>query len=141
MPKPCYSNNMKKKIKFTNIFLLLLIATVIPFFTSCEKDYYVVNEIDLNTPVSFSNDVVPILTEDCAKSGCHVAGLQLPDLSADAAYDQLLGLGYVDTTNAEASILYVRIISSSNPMPPDGRLNSNEINYILAWIKQGAQNN
>jgi len=108
---------------------------------SCEKDYLTPKKVEINTPVSFSKDVVPILTEDCAKAGCHVSGAHTPDLSASSAYDQLTGLGYVDTTNAEASILYKMITATTNPMPPNGKLTPDEIGYILAWIKQGAQNN
>lgn len=74
-------------------------------------------------------------------SPCHSSGGQVPNLTAANAYTQLMSLGYVDTTNAEGSTLYLRMNSSTNPMPPSGKLSDDKINKVLAWIKQGAQNN
>jgi hypothetical protein len=109
--------------------------------TSCEKDYLTKKKVEITTPVSFATDIVPILTEDCSIAGCHVAGGPPPNLTAAKAYDELTGLGYVDTSNAEQSLLYKRIVATVNPMPPSAPLTAEEIGYILAWIKQGAQNN
>lgn len=123
------------------IFLSLILL-----FTACEEDTFL-NEpaIDLSKPVSYATQIQPIWTEDCATSGCHVTGKQTPDLSPGSSYDQLTQLGYVvtdtTTTKAEESLLYKRIIATSKPMPPDGKLSDTEISLILAWIKQGAQNN
>lgn len=109
---------------------------------ACEKDYYqTAPAVDPNTPVSYSTQVQPIFTEDCATAGCHVTGIQSPDLSAGKSYDQLMQLGYVDTTDAESSLLYKRIISTTKPMPPTGKLSNTEISLILTWIEQGAPNN
>nr|MBK9650402.1 hypothetical protein [Bacteroidota bacterium] len=121
-----------------NIFLFCSVL----FMVSCEKDYFQTTpQIDLSKPVSFAAVIQPILNEDCATAGCHREGIQAPDLLEGKAYDQLMQLGYVDTTNAEASILYKRLIATSKPMPPSGKLSAVEISYVLAWIKQGAQNN
>lgn len=125
----------KAKYSFACIFFCFMLLA------SCEKDYQNSAVVDVNTPVSFSKEVVPILIEDCATINCHVSGAQSPDLSAVSAYDQLTGLGYIDTTNAAGSILYQRITATTKPMPPSGKLNAQEIAFILAWIKQGAQNN
>ena len=120
---------------------IILLSTVI-LFAACEKDYFLPSpEVDLSKPVSFATVIQPILTEDCATAGCHVSGVQVPDLSAGKAYDQLTQLGYVDTTNAENCLLYKRIIGTTKPMPPSGKLSNTEISLILAWIKQGALNN
>jgi hypothetical protein len=128
-------NNMKR-----NYDLLIILACGF-LISSCEKDYLTPKKVEVTTEVSFSKDIQPIFTEDCAKSGCHITGVQAPNLLEGRAYDELMGLGYVDTTNAEASILYVRITATSRPMPPAGRLSPEEIGYILAWIEQGAKNN
>jgi hypothetical protein len=126
---------MKKYSIVTALFMIVL------FQAGCEKDYLTPKKVEIDFPVSFSQDIVPILTEDCAIPTCHVSGGTPPNLSADKAYDELTGLGYVDTTNAEQSILYVRITSTVKPMPPTERLTAEEIGYILAWIKQGALTN
>ncbi len=108
---------------------------------ACEKDYQSSGNVDINTLVSYSKDINPIFTEDCATPNCHITGGQVPNLIAAESYNELLNLGYVDTLNPEASILYQRLISTTKPMPPSGKLNPEEIGYVLAWIKQGAQNN
>jgi hypothetical protein len=122
-------------------YIIPATAFCLMLFSACEKDYLTQKKVDVSVPVSFSKNIVPILSEDCARSTCHVTGAQSPDLTAAKAYDELNGLGYIDTTNAAASLLYVRITASTSPMPPDGNLTAEEIGYILAWIKQGAQNN
>jgi len=127
---------MNKKIA------LLVLGIIIITAAACRKDYFSTSEnIDLSVPVSFSEKIQPIFTEDCSTTGCHKTGVQSPDLSAGSSYDQLTQLGYVDTTNAEGSLLYKMITSTTKPMPPTGRLSNTEIGLILTWIKQGAQNN
>jgi hypothetical protein len=127
--------NMKKYGLLTIISLSLLILN------GCEKDYYSTAPVEITGPVSFSEDVIPIFTADCAIPTCHVNGGYAPDLSPANAYNELTGLGYVDTSNAEQSVLYKSITGQTNPMPPSTPLTAEEIGYILAWIEQGAQNN
>ena len=122
----------------------ILIPGILFFFlllTGCEKDYSTSKVVTIDFPVSFATNIQPIFTTDCAIPTCHVSGGAAPDLSADKAYDELTGLGYVDTANAEGSILYVRITSTVRPMPPSEKLSAEEIGLVLAWIKQGAQLN
>ncbi len=88
----------------------------------------------------FQNDIMPIFVASCYGSGCHDKGIA-PSLTAADAYDQLIQLGYVDTTDAANSKLYVRMISTSSPMPPAGPLPAEKTTKILAWIKKGALNN
>lgn len=120
------------------ILSFLLTLAIIP---ACKKDFFEPPPpLDLTTPVSFSLDIMPIFQSNCYGSGCHDKGI-VPDLTSANAYDQLTLLGYVDTTNAEGSKLYIRMTSTTNPMPPNGLLPGEKTNKILAWIKQGAKNN
>lgn len=125
-----------KKYRFLPLILVGLLV-----MNSCEKDYLTKKKVEITTPVSFATDIVPIMTEDCSIAGCHVNGGPPPNLTAAKAYDELTGLGYVDTSNAEQSLLYKRITATVAPMPPAAPMSAEEIGYILAWIKQGAQNN
>lgn len=126
-------------MKYTTYIIIIFFFSL---WSGCRKDYNTTQiPIDLSTPVSFSNDLIPIFTADCAKASCHVAGTQTPDMEATVVYEQLMGLGYVDTTNAEGSILYIRMNSISKPMPPSGKLTSDKIAKVLAWIKQGGLDN
>ena len=128
---------MKNPKKFLPIAALLTLFS----FSACEKAYLTSKQVEITTPVSFSADLIPIFNESCATPNCHVNGGAPPNLMASDAYDQLTQLGYVDTSNAEESILYKLMTSTSNPMPPNGLLPAEEIAYVLAWIEQGAQNN
>lgn len=130
-------------MKNFNILIAGFILSLVLFLSACEKEYLAPITQEITTNVSFSANVLPILTTDCAtNSSCHGSGGHSPELSADKAYDNLTGLGYTDTTDAEGSIVYKLIISTSgNKMPPNGNLAPEKIGYILAWIKQGTQNN
>jgi hypothetical protein len=125
--------------KYSLLSIILLAGLLL--MNGCEKDYLSKKKVVIEGPVSFSENVNPIFTEDCALPTCHVTGGQTPDLTASKAYDQLTQLGYVDTANAEESLLYKRITATVKPMPPSTPLSAEEIGYILAWIEQGAQNN
>ncbi len=125
-----------KKTGFFSMLAVLLVTLV-----ACEDDFLTPKTVEITTPVNFSSDIIPIFSDDCSIPTCHVNGGAPPNLLPEKAYDELLGLGYVDTSNAEQSLLYVRITNNANPMPPTGKLPAEEIGYILAWIKQGAQNN
>lgn len=129
-----------KKLSFYLSFILIGMLIL----QACEKDYFISQQekvVVITDPVSFSSDIMPIFSSECALPTCHISGAQAPDLSASNAYNELTGLGYVDTSNAEGSILYMRIIGTTDPMPPTENLSAEQIGYILAWIKQGAQNN
>ena len=92
------------------------------------------------TNVSFKNDVLPILTANCSKSGCHdAAPAHEPSLVAEKAYNALIQGNYVNTTVAEDSRIY-RIIKLEE-MPPSGPLSKNQQLMILGWITDGALNN
>jgi hypothetical protein len=123
----------------SKIFIVLVIFAT----ASCRKDYYGQKPLPPG-PVSFSKMIVPILNLNCAKSGCHVAGGQTPNLSPDVAYDNLTGLGYVnpeDTLTPEKSSLYEHLDGTLKLMPTSGKLSSYDMGLIKTWIQQGAQNN
>lgn len=95
--------------------------------------------------VSFNNDILPLFRNHCSTSGCHAGtdpegNLNLED---SAAYTQLMDpqSGYVDTLNPKMSFLYIQMNSSSQPMPPTGRLDDCTVNLVLKWIEQGAKEN
>jgi len=100
-----------------------------------------------NTPaitatVSFSSDVVPLLTANCAKSGCH-NGSVAPDLSSANAYNSLVNGNFVNVSTPANSLVYLWLTGKEPATMPLGASNnpSNINGYILAWITQGAKNN
>ena len=115
---------------------LLLFVTV--GLTSCYKDVILPKVATTKPPqfVSFSNDLQPVFTTNCALSGCHVKGGQTPYLTPDVSYQQLLG-GYVNTIKPEQSELYIMINGNMQVHIPDAA----DRQRIYDWIRNGAPNN
>ncbi len=112
------------------------------FITGCYK----VTTLDLRNEaitgdVSFLNDVIPILEESCALSGCHATGGQAPDLTAGNAFTSLSNGGYLDVDSPESSVLYEWLTGVRTPAMPISGSDPTINAKILAWISQGAQNN
>ena len=133
-------------MKYTKLIFLILVAVLA--MQACRKDFTMAPPaVQLPTGnISFDTVILPILTANCVKSGCHISGGQTPDLTATNAYSQLTMLGYVpqdDTSEADAknSILYKMLISTSKPMPPTGSLTPTQKADILGWMTQGSLNN
>ena len=117
-------------------FVTLLLA-------GCYKDKTVIFETgeEITRTVSFVQDIVPIFNAACNGSGCHSAGGVAPDLSAANAYTALTGGNYVNSSNPQISELYQWMTGKrAAPMPLSGP-NKDYNALVLAWIKQGAQNN
>ena len=133
---------MSKKL---TILGLILVTQLVLIMNSCTKTTTVVpvsNSPAITTPVSFSTDIQPILTKNCAISGCH-SGNIAPDLSAGSAYDALANGNFVNTTTPSNSTVYLWLTGKEAiPMPDGAPNNPSNINALmLAWITQGALNN
>lgn len=129
---------LQKKIiiGFLTGFTLLLLF-------GCYKDKTVIFDTgeEITRPVSFTGDIIPIFNSSCNSSGCHNAGGVKPDLSVANAYTALANGSYINTGTPESSELFLWMTGKrGTPMPLSGP--NKEYNaLILAWIKQGAQNN
>jgi len=124
--------------------VLILGAIGLLFITGCYKTTTLLVD---NTPavtkaVSFSTDIVPVLTASCAKSGCH-SGSVSPNLSSGNAWNSLVNGSFVDKSAPKNSVVYLWLTGKSGPAMPLGASNnpSNINGLILAWITQGAKNN
>jgi hypothetical protein len=124
------------------IVLLFLTGVVAIALTGCYKDVISPGK-DPNAPpqaVSFSGDLVPLFTANCATSGCHDAiPAHKPSLTAANAYNAIIGGGFINTVVPTSSIIYGEVKSGS--MPPTGALKSTDVQKILDWIRLGAPNN
>jgi len=120
-------------------------CTCIFLITGCYKDksIIIVKTEEITTPVSFSLDVIPILTKNCALSGCHSNGGQVPDLTPNNARRALLEQNLIDINNPAKSEVMGWLTGTIKPaMPLGAATNPSNINALmLAWIKQGAKNN
>jgi hypothetical protein len=108
--------------------------------------------------VSFVRQVQPILTHDCAVTGCHVPGNPMAGLilAQGFAYTQLVGRSAtempsaqrVKPTDTSASFFFQKIILNPPPVgwqmpaPATGSvLSDHEKDLIKRWIEQGAVDN
>jgi hypothetical protein len=127
---------MRKKM-----FVLGLLVGAGIFLSACYKNRTVLQETEVTKAVTFSNDILPMFSSSCNMSGCHKEGAIAPDLSAQNAYNSLVNGNYIDKDSPESSLIYLKMSGKKgNPMPVTG-VNYDYTALILAWIKQGAENN
>jgi len=122
------------------IILILIVGGV--SLQSCYKDI-ISPGADPNGPpplVSFSGEVLPILTKNCATGGCHDATpAHHPSLIAERAYNELMNGGYVNTIAPASSAIYTMM--KGGAMPPSGTVKPADIQKVFDWIRNGAPNN
>jgi len=91
-------------------------------------DYSIVITVPrASTGVSWLNEIEPIITTSCAKSGCHVPGTGRLDFTK------------FDEVKIAAGQIKSRVVSRS--MPFDGTLPDNQIQLIACWVDDGALEN
>jgi hypothetical protein len=131
---------MSKQIK---IIGLIVVAQLIFSIYSCTKNTTVLELAPaVTTTVSLAKDLQPILTTNCAKSGCH-NGAIAPNLSAGTAYNSLVNGNFVNTASPQSSVVYLWLTGKEAVTMPLGSANnpSNINALMLGWIQQGAKNN
>jgi hypothetical protein len=92
--------------------------------------------------VSFNTDVLPVLSANCALSGCHNGGNG--ELGSLLSYNDVISYGHVKAGDAHGSNLYkVCNLYVGNVMPPkpSDPLSDEQIGLIYVWILQGAKDN
>ena len=129
----------KKRI----VLALAMISLAVFLASGCYKSTTVdlSSELEITRDVSYTGDIVPIFEKSCSLSGCHNAGGIAPDLSTANAYNSLINSDYLDLANPENSKLYGFVSGSLTPAMPVSGVDPEIAATILAWIKQGAQNN
>lgn len=123
--------NIMKKY---SIFLILVLSSL--FLNSCKYDFVLPPEVPVVPPgtplVSFSTDILPILSAKCIL--CH--STQAPTMGSSVAFTQLVP-NYVNKTTPASSKFYTVPTSGTHGAtvtPAQGAL-------ILRWITEGANNN
>jgi len=107
--------------------------------TSCEYEFIEIDELDPDIPVSFADDILPIFTTGNNCTVCHRTGSQAPDLTAGNAYNAIVP-NLINSSEPEASIIY------AYPSPATSthgfkKYTQTQAALVLAWIRQGAENN
>jgi len=138
------SENLKNKVMLhhNKIYWFLAGLTML-LLTGCYKDKTVYSDTvaEITRPVSFAADIVPIFNNSCNISGCHSSGSKTPDLSAANAFNSLTNGNFVNKDDPQSSSLYLWMTGKKSTPMPVGGINKEYNALVLAWIKQGAQNN
>src|SRR5579863_711138 len=112
------NTTMKRIIIFAGLLFVIGVGV-----TGCYKDVVLpAAGADPNAPpkqYSFKSDIAPMLNTDCAKSGCHVAGSQAPDLELAVSYNSLVNGGFVNTTFPNQSMLYQQLTGNMQVHMPN----------------------
>ncbi len=138
---------MPRFLIYSNLCLMMMVVLLSHACTYNKPDIKPAVNCASTMPqvVSFTRDIKPILSSNCATAGCHSGSTPEGNLNLEPslAYSQLKqsGTGYIDTTDPKGSVLYSSIVSVSDPMPPLGKLDPCSIELILKWMQQGALNN
>ncbi|PJA99409.1 MAG: hypothetical protein CO128_03710 [Ignavibacteriales bacterium CG_4_9_14_3_um_filter_30_11] len=138
--------------------LLLVAMFITVLFYSCKE--HIVESTTSIDQILTSNDAInatfsdiqsKVFNKSCALSGCHITGIQFPNLSGNA-YNVIVGkvssnnLNYIEPGNSSQSYLYLKLIGSNNingsRMPKNApALPQPIIDSITVWINNGAINN
>jgi hypothetical protein len=113
-------------------FLLLLFIPLV--YTGCyydnEEELYPQAPVDTTVVITYSGDIQPLIANNCAIGGCHVAGAQIPDLSDYAKLK-----ANIDRVEARA------VNADPGPMPAAGLMSVANRTKLKTWIDKGALNN
>lgn len=92
--------------------------------------------------VSYAKDVSPVISSNCAFSGCH--GDIDPKKFKATTYEGLMS-GGISGGHPENSTLYKTLVTLNSeelmPKKPYNNLTEKQIQLIYVWIGQGAKNN
>ena len=134
---------LKNKKSTALVFGIAAMAMVA--VTGCTKNATLVVKTapEITRTISFATDIVPIFGTSCSITGCHNSGGKAPDLTASKAFASLTNGNYINTATPASSELYLWLTGKRSTAMPAGATNDpSSINeLVLAWIKQGAQNN
>jgi uncharacterized membrane protein len=118
-----------------NLYLIIIAGLLSSCYYDNEQDLYPAspqNNPPTNTDsvVSFSKTIQPIIANNCATSGCHVANFTAPNLTTHASI----------AANKER--IKIRAIDGKpTPMPATGLMSVDNRTKLAAWIEAGAPNN
>ena len=94
--------------------------------------------------VYFEKEILPIITANCAYSGCHNTVTAADGIKLDN-YANIIKYGKIKPFNVSKSELYEVITDTDQkdvmPPPPAAKLSVAQIALISKWIGQGAKNN
>ena len=117
------------------------IAFIIVFcsLTACNYDF-----IEIEKPggkVLFSTQVEPVFNNNDNCTSCHKTGGQVPDLTTGNAYNSIVSMNLVNTTDPPSSLLYKVPDPGNSSEHTWKKYSAAEAELVLTWIEQGALDN
>lgn len=122
-----------KSVKRIKIIAAGLMVCLLLFNTGCEYDQ--VLPVEPKDEISYSLDIQPFFNSKC--TSCH-AGNVAPNLEASVSYDELVTDNYINVSNPQSSLLYIKINTGGSM---EAFASNTERALLLAWVEQGAKNN
>ncbi len=102
---------------------------------------YTNQPLPVDTGICFKRDILPIFHSNCATSGCHDAQTHNEGYILDS-YTNIIRKGIVPGQPYKSKIVK-KIIEKKDkdrmPPPPRNRLSQEQIDIIIRWIAEGAQ--
>jgi hypothetical protein len=134
--------------KYFPIIIGFFLLNII-FSVSCYFDDGKGGAAPVPTSVSFKTDVIPLLTKDCATTGCHAGAspagnLNLNVAESDDATVHTAVLTEVTLATPDASKLLQKASASvthGGSSSVTWTTSSSEYATVLSWITAGAENN
>lgn len=150
-------DTLRRKVVIKDDSLMILQYSIINGnYTRNYRDYYRLLDINAEVPlVSFLNDIYNPIFYNNGEGRCmpchNSDGGQIRLAPANIAYENLIngvskndgGVDYINSLQPEESYLY-RLVANKDVeylMPPNNALTPFEVQTILTWIGQGAQDN
>ena len=129
-----------KQIYFLLLFSLIMIPDCKDSVTAGQVDTIVIP----SSNVSYIKYIQPVFTTKCIN--CHNDQVSDGNLSLTSWAGTTLDRSIVFPGSPQTSRLVwsIQAQSGASPMPPPGSappLNTNQINGVITWIKEGAKNN
>ena len=127
-------------IKFSKVFRKGFTCFIIFLFVlnSCTKDKTsppVAHDFCDSVTVKFQSDILPVMNTYCTFSGCHGAGSGMGDFTNYSGVKSV-----IDNGQFENRVLNLKDMPPAYSPGPTS-INSDDLQKIECWIKDGAQNN
>ncbi|NJK96939.1 MAG: hypothetical protein HC905_20280 [Bacteroidales bacterium] len=114
---------------------IIVLTFSLGLMSSCTNEPQGIETLD---PVCFESQILPLIQNSCATSGCHDAGTKEEGYDF-SNYENILTA--VQPGNARQSKLYQVLTDVyGEMMPPHQPLSIDDRNLIKIWIEQGAEN-
>ncbi len=111
----------------------VFVVLTVTFFIACTKQKGTVDPTIVNgDTITYTKHILPLVTKNCAISGCHNAASRQSGVELPVMIKQL----------ADGGRIRARVIHGSPSfMPATGKLSALEMNIMKAWLDKNAPMN